>query len=349
MDETQEAGVEAGTGGPRTAGIFGQGRVRLGAVIAVAVAAGFIAWATIGGSGSGSSTPPGQTAQGTNPVVLSYSGLTTLASALQQPIYWIGTKSGTMYELRQTRDAKVYVRYLPPGVKAGDPKALLTVGTYPLKNAFSVTQQAAEGTGAVQLQIGEGAVAFNGKNDQQRAYVAFVDSDYQVEVYSPTPGVATRLVQQGAVKAVPTAAPIKRSATAITPAALKRRAVAIGQPIYWAGVEPNVTYELTEIRDGRIYVRYLPKGVQIGDPGVYLTISTYPVSNAYVATKGLRERPNMRLIKLAGSGIAVFRRGPLVKNVYVAYPGVDYQVEVFDPTPGNARKLVASGQVVPVG
>ena len=33
-------------------------------------------------------------------------------------------------------------------------------------------------------------------------------------------------------------------------------------------------------------------------------------------------------------------------SVYVAYPGSDYQIEVFDPTPGNAPELVRSGAIV---
>jgi hypothetical protein len=35
--------------------------------------------------------------------------------------------------------------------------------------------------------------------------------------------------------------------------------------------------------------------------------------------------------------------------VYLAYPDVDLQIEVFDPTGGRARQLVTSGQIVPVG
>ena len=36
-------------------------------------------------------------------------------------------------------------------------------------------------------------------------------------------------------------------------------------------------------------------------------------------------------------------------NIYLAYPGSDVQIEVYDPSPAQARSLVASGRVVPVG
>jgi hypothetical protein len=35
--------------------------------------------------------------------------------------------------------------------------------------------------------------------------------------------------------------------------------------------------------------------------------------------------------------------------VYVAYPGTGIQVEVYDPAPGAALRLVSSQRIVPVG
>ena len=37
------------------------------------------------------------------------------------------------------------------------------------------------------------------------------------------------------------------------------------------------------------------------------------------------------------------------KSIHLAYPGSDYQVEVFDPSAAAARALVSSGQVEPIG
>jgi hypothetical protein len=35
-------------------------------------------------------------------------------------------------------------------------------------------------------------------------------------------------------------------------------------------------------------------------------------------------------------------------NVHVAFRGADYQIEVFDPKPGGARRIGAERRVVPV-
>jgi hypothetical protein len=53
------------------------------------------------------------------------------------------------------------------------------------------------------------------------------------------------------------------------------------------------------------------------------------------------------MIHLSGGGIAVYRKRGST-HVYVAYPGSNYQIEVFDPTPGKARRLVAAESVSPV-
>jgi hypothetical protein len=326
----------------------GLARVRLGAVLAVAIAAGFIAWAAIGGSGGGGSSSPPKRA-GTGPVALSYGGLRTLAGVLGQPIYWVGRKPGAFYELRQTSEGKAYVRYLPAGVKAGDPRPLLTIGTYPMTNAFSVTRAAARGPGSTQLQTGNGAVAFQGRASKTNAYVAFPGSRYQIEVYSPVPGQARSLVTSGAVRPVRGGSPVGQGAEAVSPAALVRLAKHLGQPIYWAGRRAGSTYEVTQASSGRIYVRYLPKGVKVGTPGVYLTIGTYPVAGALRVTQGLGKRPGYTSLRLRGGVIAAFgKKRATTTNVYVAYPGADYQIEVFDPTAGDALKLVRSGRIAAI-
>jgi hypothetical protein len=198
---------------PNQGGGARKARVRFGAVLALLVAAGFIAWAALGGAGSSnstattgttpasSSTP--QQSVGTDPVPLSYRGLRTLVRALKQPVFWVGKKPHRTYEFRQTTDGKIYVRYLPPGVHAGDPRTFLTVATYPLLNAFSVTQAAARGGGSTELHAGKSAAAFYGKDSETNAYVAFAGMNYQIEVYSPKSGLARRLVERGAVKSVP--------------------------------------------------------------------------------------------------------------------------------------------------
>jgi hypothetical protein len=339
-----------GKSGTASSGLLGQLRVRIGALVALAIAAGFIIWAAVGGGGGGGSSPTPApitpNVPGTPPVALSYGGLKTFTATLHQPIYWLGTKPNTMYELRQLQNAYVYLRYLPSGLQAGEPRALLTVGTYPMQNAYSTTQSLTKGSGVVPLNPGHGGVALYNRANPTDAYVAFPGSDYQIEVYSPVPGVARRLVTRGVVRAVPGGAAITPGVRAVSRAALRRLAKSLGQPIYWLGPQPSVTYELTQTSSGRLYVRYLPKGVKVGAPGTYLTIGTYPLANAYTVTQALGRGSGNDSLDLAGGGIAVFGKAATAKNVYVAYRGSDYQVEVFAPVEGNARKLVKAGRIV---
>ena len=137
--------------------------------------------------------------------------------------------------------------------------------------------------------------------------------------------------------------------TAASPAKLHALSNRSKRPIYWAGRKPNVTYELTRTADGRIFVRYLPKGVRVGERNrAYPFVATYPVQNAYKAVKTAAKESGAVTFKAPGGGLAVYNQSA-PKNVYLAYPGSSYQVEVFDPHPGRARKLVRSGAIHAVG
>jgi hypothetical protein len=107
--------------------------------------------------------------------------------------------------------------------------------------------------------------------------------------------------------------------------------------------------ELTDEADGRVYIRYLGPGVQAGDPRpLFLTVGTYPVPDARAAIERTARQPGASLRHIAAGGIALVNaRKPT--SVYIAYPRSDTQIEVFDSTPGNALRLVLSGQVTPVG
>jgi hypothetical protein len=135
-------------------------------------------------------------------------------------------------------------------------------------------------------------------------------------------------------------------------AATRQRLISVSaaakQPIYWAGPKRGVTYELTRTTDDRYFVRYLPKGVRVGNrTGEYLLVGTYPVDNAYGAVQRAAKETGAATFSTPGGGLAVVNsRAP--KNVYFAFPHTKYQVEVFDPSARRARQLVASGAVKPV-
>jgi hypothetical protein len=121
-----------------------------------------------------------------------------------------------------------------------------------------------------------------------------------------------------------------------------------GHPIYWVGPTANTTYELTRTSSGRIFIRYLPNGVPVGiDKADYTIVGTYPVPNATGVLQGLAKKSGEQQLSVPGGGIAVYSTSQPT-NVYVAYPGSNLQVEVFDPSAERARRIVTSGQVVPV-
>jgi hypothetical protein len=133
----------------------------------------------------------------------------------------------------------------------------------------------------------------------------------------------------------------------VSEAQLREFAASAPNPVYWAGPRSGQTYELFTTADGRVYIRYLPAGVKVGDPRPqFLTVGTYPLPNAFAAVKRISRAPGASTRKLPGGGLAVFN--PATPSVYFAYPGAKYQVEVFAPSASTTRSLVLNGQVVPI-
>ncbi|MGE0068353.1 MAG: hypothetical protein AB7T48_13475 [Solirubrobacterales bacterium] len=118
--------------------------------------------------------------------------------------------------------------------------------------------------------------------------------------------------------------------------------------IYWAGERPPARLELTEESGGSVYLRYLPAGVAAGDERGFLTVGTYPVVDAAAATRRFARGAGARVLR--GEGGAILVPNPdSPGSVYLAYPGTDLQVEVYDPEPGRALALIRSGAIRPVG
>lgn len=129
---------------------------------------------------------------------------------------------------------------------------------------------------------------------------------------------------------------------------LRALSVELGHPIYWAGAVPDRTYELTRTSDNRIFIRYLPKGVPVGiRQAAFTIVGTYPVDNAYKVLKGLAKKAGESEFSAPVGGFAVYSTAQ-PSNVYLAYPGSNVQIEVYDPSPKRARGLITSGQVAPV-
>jgi hypothetical protein len=127
---------------------------------------------------------------------------------------------------------------------------------------------------------------------------------------------------------------------------LSNRALTLAQPLYWIGAKPGYHYEFSRNIKGYLYVRYLPKGVKAGEkPGKLLIVATYPLQHAY---KLLKKGAHGRVVSgKRGSIVWVRTNGP--QSVYIAWPKVPYEVEVYSPNASKAAKIAESGQVTTVG
>ncbi|MGN6253578.1 MAG: hypothetical protein ACTHO8_01120 [Solirubrobacterales bacterium] len=121
----------------------------------------------------------------------------------------------------------------------------------------------------------------------------------------------------------------------------------VGYPVYWAGPRLGVEYEVSR-RDGRAYVRYLPKGEEAESKRPFLTVGSYEDPNALADIRESGQKPGAILVKITGGGTA-YAEGTKATSAYMAFPGIPTQIEVFDPHPGEALQLIRSGAIVPVG
>jgi hypothetical protein len=321
--------------------------VRTVAVIGLAALLGVVVWLIVRDDDGGQETTPASPS--TAAVEVTPRRLRTLAGTLDQPVFWAGAQRGATYELLRTGDGRVFIRYLPKNATIGEEKPHLTIGTYPLANAFAATRAASRKKGAIRISLGGKGVAFTARSNPDSVYLAYPGSDVQVEVFDPEPARAQELVAAGRIKAVkPRAAAGSKAgssrAAPATRAKLEALASSLGHPVYWAGARPRVTYEVSQTPDGRSYVRYLPRGVRAGANKPYLTIGTYPMKDAFAVTKRAASAKGARKVPARGGAIAFYgSTGP--HSVYVAYPNSNVQIEVFDPSPARARRVVSSGQL----
>src|SRR3954471_23641473 len=184
-------------------------RFRVGAVLAIATAAGVGAWAVVSHRDSDSSSAPASAIPSATPTVaakpiapvgLSVKGLRTLTASIPQPIYWAGPKPGYLYELTRTSSGKIFVRYLPPGTQVGSKKATyLIVATYPFRNALKAL---ADLRTQHQLKIPGGGIAIVDASHPQSVHLAFPGSNNQIEVYDPSPTRSLAIVKSGSVRPV---------------------------------------------------------------------------------------------------------------------------------------------------
>jgi hypothetical protein len=190
---------------PRDTGWARLSSVRIGAVIALAVAAAFVIWLVIRGNdnSSSTSTTTSTSAKPIGPVAATPAALRALSTSTKQPIYWVGPRTGYTYELTHTPGGRTYVRYLTAGSKVGNRSAAYTiVGSYATPGALKVLQDLSKQPGEKSVAAPGGGIAVWSVDAPTNVYVAFPGSDTEIEVFDPSAQKALRLVTTGRVAPV---------------------------------------------------------------------------------------------------------------------------------------------------
>src|SRR3954451_5571334 len=161
--------------------------VRIGAVIAVAAVAGFLIWLLVirdTGNGASSDIPLGQP----TPLGASESDIAAMANEAGHTVYWAGSQPGTHLEATLLSNGRAYVRYLTGNAPIGSPKPnFLTVGTYPVQDAYKTLQVTSKQKGETVDKTGDGGLATQSKRRPKSVYIAYPNRDLQIEVYDPNP------------------------------------------------------------------------------------------------------------------------------------------------------------------
>ena len=185
--------------------------VRIGAVLAVGFAAGFIAWvvlertddepASVAGPVAVSATATTPAASVARPAITSVAELEAAASGAV-PIYWAGPRSGRLLEFTRAPGGPIIVRYLPPNARAGARGSFLTIATYPRPNGYREVLNASREANAKTIKLAGGGIAVYASDEPTNLHLAYPGQHYQIEVFAPERDLAKELVAVGAVRPV---------------------------------------------------------------------------------------------------------------------------------------------------
>jgi len=111
---------------------------------------------------------------------------------------------------------------------------------------------------------------------------------------------------------------------------------------YWTGPLEDATYTLNASTTGQVFIRYVPSGEQCDDvrPN-YRVIATYAETNAFATTEAAGGTADGVSLLNADGSIVYFNKN-VPTNIYVAFPGIDYQIEIYDPDPKEAVTLATT-------
>lgn len=111
---------------------------------------------------------------------------------------------------------------------------------------------------------------------------------------------------------------------------------------YWTGPIKDATYSLNSSTAGQVFIRYVPKGEECDDvrPN-FRVIATYEEVDAFATTESAGTTADgVSLLNTDGSIVYFNKNVPT--NIYVAYPGINYQIEIYDPDPKEAVSLATT-------
>jgi hypothetical protein len=115
---------------------------------------------------------------------------------------------------------------------------------------------------------------------------------------------------------------------------------------YWTGPVKDATYSINATTPGQVFIRYILKGMDCGSTEAkFRVIATYAETDAYNSTlQAGNQAEGVSLSNPDGSVVYFSKNAP--NNVYVAYPNLDYQVEIYDPDAKTAVTLATTSNQV---
>jgi hypothetical protein len=172
-------------------------RVRPTAVVAIALAAGFLVWLAFirGGGEDKAQTPSLKSSQG---ALVTADHLIDAVAGAGFPVYWVGPEPGNRYEVSRPASGQLRVRYLPAGESPGTKTPYLSVGSYTQPDAYATLEKLAAKPGSRSFEVAHGGLAYVSRNSES-VYLAYPGVPTQIEVNDPHPGRAETLVRSGIV------------------------------------------------------------------------------------------------------------------------------------------------------
>lgn len=108
---------------------------------------------------------------------------------------------------------------------------------------------------------------------------------------------------------------------------------------YWSGPIKNASYTLNSSTPGQTFIRYVPEGKKCDDlTPDFRVIATYEEPDAFATTESAGTTADGVSLLNADGSIVYFNKNTPT-NIYLAYPGISYQIEVYDPDPKQAISL----------